>query len=205
MLKPLMNGMELEIKIKDLKAWSPTQQPPEVINACSAANITLMAPTEGVMLLSPPLGSMDWMTQAIIDQWRGKGADAMSVADREFMGLAGKLTMVGMMDEGQAQDAIIRYVASSWLSYLTRTAPPAVLIALADYDTAVGRLIMNSKGGRGEITPWIKAFSQLPLRWGGWGCSSSADVMLRANVSSNLLDTSIRTITYLVGLLSGRI
>ena len=43
---------------------------------------------------------------------------------------------------------------------------------------------MNSKGGRGKITPWIKAFSQLPLRWGGWGCSSSADVMLRANVSS---------------------
>ena len=92
--------------------------------------------------------------------------------------------MVGMMDEGQAQDAIIRYVASSWLSYLTRTAPPAVLVVLEDYDTAVRRLIMNSKGGRGTITPWIKAFSQLPLRWGGWGCSSSADVMLRANVSS---------------------
>ena len=87
MLKPLMNGMGLEIEIKDLKAWSPTQQPPEVINACPAANITLMAPTEGVMLLSPPLGSVDWMTQAVIDQWRGEGADAMSVVDREFIPL----------------------------------------------------------------------------------------------------------------------
>ena len=36
MLKPLMNEMELEIKIKDLKAWSPTQQPPKVISACAA-------------------------------------------------------------------------------------------------------------------------------------------------------------------------
>ena len=61
MLKPLMNEMGLEIKIKDLKAWSPTQQPQEVINACAAANITLMAPTEGVMLLSYPLGSTEWM------------------------------------------------------------------------------------------------------------------------------------------------
>ena len=69
---------------------------------------------------------------------------------------------------------------------ITRTAPPVVLIALEDYDTAIGRLMMNSKGERGEITPWIKAFPQFPLRWGGCGCSSSADVMLiiRANVSS---------------------
>ena len=113
---------------------------------------------------SPPLGSDNWVTQAVIGQWRDKWADTMSVADREFMGLAGKLIMVGIMDEGQAQDAIIRYVASSWLSYFMRTVPSVVLIALEDYDTAVGRLIMNSKGGRGEITPWIKAFSQLPLR-----------------------------------------
>ena len=121
------------------------------------------------MLLSSPLGSVNWMTQAVIDQWRGKGADTMYIADRGFMGLAGKLTMVGLIDGGQAQDAIIRYVASSWLSYLTRTAPPVVtvLIALEDYDTTVGRLILNSKGGRGEITPWIKACSHLPLRWGG--------------------------------------
>ena len=78
MLKPLMNEMGLEIKIKDFKAWSSTQQPQEVINACAAANITLMAPTEGVMLLSSPLGSTEWMTQAVIDQWRGKGADALN-------------------------------------------------------------------------------------------------------------------------------
>ena len=84
------------------------------------------------MLLSSPLGSVEWMTQEIIDQWRGKGADTMPIASREFMGLAGKLTMVGMMGEGQAQDARIRYVASSWLSYLTRTAPPVVLVALED-------------------------------------------------------------------------
>ena len=84
-----------------------------------------MPPTEGVMLLSSPLGSVEWMTQEIIDQWRGKGADTMPIASRAFMGLAGKLTMVGMMGEGQAQDARIRYVALSWLSYLTRTGPLA--------------------------------------------------------------------------------
>ena len=67
-----------------------------------------MVPTEGAVLLSSSLGSIDWMTQAVIDQWRGKGADTMSLADREFMDLAGKLTMVGMTDDGQAQDAIIR-------------------------------------------------------------------------------------------------
>ena len=74
MLKPLMNGMGLEIKVKDLSAWSLTQQPPEVINACSAANITLMAPTEGVMLLRSPLGSVNRMTQAVIDQWKEQGS-----------------------------------------------------------------------------------------------------------------------------------
>ena len=51
------------------------------------------------MLLSSPLGSIEWMTQAVIDQWRGKGADTMPVADREFMGLAGKLTIYGWDDE----------------------------------------------------------------------------------------------------------
>ena len=184
MLKQKMEDLGLMVKIKDLKAWSPTRQPDEVVLACRAAQITLEPPTGGVLLLSSPLGSLEWMKQAVVDQWRGKGADEMPLADREFMGLAGKLTMVGSMDIGQAQDAMVRYVASSWLSYLTRTAPPAVLVALEQYDTAIGRLIMQTKGGNGPISPWIKAFSHLPLKWGGWGCSSSADTMLRANVSS---------------------
>ena len=84
------------------------------------SEISRVAHTEYIGVKSHPSVKVDRMTQAVIDQWRGKGADTMSIADREVMGLAGKLTMAGMMDGGQAQEAIIRYVASSWLSYLTR-------------------------------------------------------------------------------------